>query len=774
MAEPIVDLKDTLLGQRRPVVEDPQALAHAQEARLEELSRDFERLQKQKARMPAGVESRILAAQAFSWGEQYLNASIAGLALEPHDANKLYLVFNLIGQRKTRLIGRLFQSSLTFGAQPTKKDPLALDNAEIVDRVILALDRIVDQPARTWELLDWLLTGGVAFEHICWIPNATSTAIPQFDEQNQLLFKDTVSGQVVPQSARDQAIQSGLPQERYEIYEEVELTGEVGDEILSPLCVFLDQSVKSIESLAPDQRVYVAKIRTQGWIEDTYADHANLTDLDYDPDLKIVTTGIQSIGESVASLFLKDMIPTVQGHIEEDDPNMAVVVDAYQPASRLYPRGRYTAFIPRKIILFDGPNPYPEIPLVDYHFTPVTTTFWTKDYVTDLVAPQRFLNKRMSQMGEQSNASIYDKLLLGPGLTAADIPTDQPGVVKEGLTEAGVAKVLRMPGPAIPGWFLESVKLAISLLNDVGGGGDLTESTRFPGQLRGPMAVPMLQEIIDSEWGPLYHHLAQRMGRVKQMRLNRVKQYYPPLRTMHFTNRDQRDEVMEFHADQVLQRGVDYNVSVEPSSIIPELRALREARIMERLNSPLSILYQDERTGHLDKSKIAMDLRMGDYGRVDRESASRKFAQQLMVKLRQGQQIPPVMPFYDHAPMMDELEEEMSTTEFLSYSPQIQQLFKARWDEHLKFIQQHQQAQQSAMESRAVQSAVAQATQQAAAKAAATAVDEALGQVRAQQQTQPSPMELVQAQTAQRQGPAAPPQRPPLPFRPPGTGPFGS
>ena len=107
-----------------------------------------------------------------------------------------------------------------------------------------------------------------------------------------------------------------------------------------------------------------------------------------------------SIGASEAAKLI------VQGTNDSDDIPMAVVVHAYAPPSTVNPRGRYTCFIPGMKQLYDGECPYGEIPLVDYHWKPVTTTFLTGNFIHNLISPQRFLNKRMSQFGEQSNASM--------------------------------------------------------------------------------------------------------------------------------------------------------------------------------------------------------------------------------------------------------------------------------------------------------------------------------------------------------------------------------
>jgi hypothetical protein len=322
--------------------------------------------------------------------------------------------------------------------------------------------------------------------------------------------------------------------------------------------------------------------------------------------------------------------------------------------------------------------------------------------------------------------------LLAPGLKRNDIPADHPGVIEQGLSDNGTPRAMRAQGAQFPGWFMQSIDLVIKLMNDLAGGADLFDDTKGTGQMRGPMAVPLLQEIIDTEWGPLFFHIGERMARVKQMRLNRVKQFYPPSRTLHYTDKSQRDEVLVFHTDEVLRAGTNYNVTVDRGSLVPEFRALREARVRERLQSPLAILYLDERTGKLDKTKIAADLQFGDTAREGQDAQDRKLAMELIAMLWKGEQIPPVLPFYNHQVMLDELEGAMKTTEFLSASQPVQQLFMDRWQQHQQFLQQAAQRQQEAMQGQMVQQAVAQATQQAAAQAASETVKSVMEQLRAQ------------------------------------------
>ncbi len=722
---------------------------------LEELTRDFKRLQQQKHRKIGGVEGRVLMNLGMVGGDhnlQHKNGQISPIAKDP---NKLYLMFDMIGPRMGKLLGRLATIAPVFKAQPTKKDASSFAKAEVVDQLIKALDKKLIQPSKTWEILWWMAVGGVAFEHVPWVPNASMESVPQMGPDGEVMFKNAVTGESMPEEAMNQMIQGGMfPQDVFDVHEEVGIIGDVGSEILGPLNVFIDHSVKSIAELAPDQRVYIAKIRTLGWIEENFGKKVEPMQ-----NFQIVQTRFhqaESLGEGT---FLRDLIPLIQGTAGEDDLPAALVVEAYTPVSKKNPSGRYDCFTPGGEIIHSAANPYGEIPLVDFHWKPVTTTFWTGDYVSSLIPPQKFINKRVSQLGEQSNASVYSTLLLGGSLKASDVPADYPGVMENALTENGTALAQRLTPPELPTWFLESINTVVRMFNDIAGGSDLFEENSFPGQLRGPMAVPLLQEILDTEWGPLYEHIGERMALVKQMRLNRVKQFYPPQRTLHYTNRDLKDEVLDFHTDEIMKSGVDFKITIERGELIPEFRALREARVRERLNGPLAILYMDERTGRLDKSKIASDLQFGDVGREGREAQYRKLGAQIVEMLWTAQPMPPVLPFYDHAAMMDELEAAMATTEFLRASPQIQQAFTQRWEQHRQFLMLEAQAQQQAMMSAQAHSAVAQSTQQAAAMAAADAVDEANAQKKAQNK-QPTGAIVAGANAAQDRRPK-PPQGPP-------------
>lgn len=724
---------------------------------LADYTEDYDRLRAQKARNVGSVELRILTNLSFVSGEHWVGSQNRVLFTRKRDPNKLYLVFNLAGQMLHKMMGRLSSIAPVFRARADKQDAQSVAKSEVVDKLIRALDEKVDQTSRTWEILWWMSVGGVAFEYVPWVKDATMEPMPRFDpETNELQWTHVVTNQVVNESMRQEMMAQGAPPEQFEVVEDMVLTGDVGSEILSPLQVFIDASVRSIDDLAPDQAVYIAKIRTMGWIEANYdVSKKTIENIKDSSEVRILSTDIKQFGDPTGSVHLQDLIPRIQGSRTANDPDMAVVVERFQPISNKHPRGRYTAFIPGEQILKDEDSPYESIPLVDFHFGPTTTSFWNGDYISDLIAPQRFLNKRLSQLGEQANASIYADELLGPTLKREDIPSDYPAPIEGGLTDGGVKMVQRRDPPQLPAWFMQSVDLTLKLMREIAGGVDLFSEQKFPGQLRGPSAVPMLQEIIDTQWGNLYQHLGKQLAKVKEMRVNRVKEYYPAFRTLHYTDRNMKDEVFIFQTSEILKAGTDFSVTVERGSLIPELRALREARIREHLQSPLSVLYMDERTGRIDKEKIASDLQMGDVGREAKESQYRKLGMELVARLQQGQPLPEhiPMPFWNLRVIMDEVEASMATTEFLSSSPEIQQGFVGFWNKCREILSEASEQRQAGMQEQQVQGAVAQAAQQAAAKAAAEAIDMAMDQLKASQEIAPqAPQALAEAmaQTQQR------------------------
>ena len=177
---------------------------------LTDYTTDYNRLRAQKARNVGSVELRILTNLAFVSGEHWVGSQNRVLFTRKRDPNKLYLVFNLAAQMLYKMMGRLSSVAPVFRARPDKQDPKSIGKTEVVNKLIKALDEKLDQPSRTWEILWWMSIGGVAFEYIPWVKDATMEPLPQFDEEtNELMWTDTQSQEIVPESQRQERLMQG-------------------------------------------------------------------------------------------------------------------------------------------------------------------------------------------------------------------------------------------------------------------------------------------------------------------------------------------------------------------------------------------------------------------------------------------------------------------------------------------------------------------------------------------------------------------------------------
>lgn len=442
----------------------------------DEYTKDWRRLKAQKARKSGGVETRVLYNLAMVQNEAYSEIAsgiLRGRSSTDEDKNRLFLTFNLLGKAMWRKMGRLWSIDNSFPATPNTLDPAAFDYAEVVSDLVRATSYKLKDKQIHWNRLFWLLVAGVVIEETPWQLEVARETLPAMDpETGEILWEDTALKQVITQEMAQQQIDAGATPERFRPSEQVQTVGEVGGVLWNPLNFFIDAGVKRIKDLASDQKCYTAEIKTRGWVEDNFGTDV-ASKLTYNTNLSIVNTRLMDAGIASAGTSMRDLIPAIQSERTGDDVEQILIITGYGPRGTKHPAGSRCIFTPDGETLdetdFDALK-YEDIPLTDFHYKPNATTFWTMDFITDLVAGQKFLNKRVSQLGEAANSQIYEVFLLGGELDKKDIPSDMPGVVQDGIDENGNPRVLPLQRGVLPGWFVESIRLVVDFMDSVGGG----------------------------------------------------------------------------------------------------------------------------------------------------------------------------------------------------------------------------------------------------------------------------------------------------------------
>lgn len=309
-------------------------------------TKDWRRLQQQKWRMRGGVESRMIIALSMYFGEHYVTQARdlifqRGIAKD-EDKNKLSLVFNLLKKASKRKIGRLWSINYGFRATPNKIDPNAFDQAQVVTRLVRALDKKCREKSQHWKRLFWMVNCGVAIEHTPWIEEVGNEPVPAYDpDTGELLWRDNQNpdpNYTLPHSRVLEAVKMGATPERFTLIEHATTVGDVGSVVVPPLNFFIDSAVTSIRNLGPKQRCYIVEVKTVDWIRDTFGnDAAAKVQTNVGKDLGIIRTRLLDKGPAVASLNLRDLIPAVQGSQGPDDPPLALFATGYEAACKDYP-----------------------------------------------------------------------------------------------------------------------------------------------------------------------------------------------------------------------------------------------------------------------------------------------------------------------------------------------------------------------------------------------------------------------------------------------------
>ena len=726
---------------------------------LDEFEKEFKTYQGQKSRNVGGVERRVLENLAMYVGELPF---FSGKTLrnkrpktdESGNITEVNVVINLIQEDWEKVYGRITASTPQFEAFPDTRDADKMAKAEVVTSAIRAGDERLDEDYLKWQRWFWMAMGGVAFEHTPWRRNLQVSTVDKFTEDGDDLWVHHESGEELTTELRDQAIDEGRAlTEHFKHATAVEEDGDYGAEIRGALTVFLPNSIKTIDDLQPGQSVQLADVRLLDWCKKTWPD-ADYSEIEGDDNVQILTTSI-SENVSFSSSSLKDLIPVIQGSPSDDDPDMVTVIERYEPVSELFPPkwsqekgadtgpgfvvapdplahgGRYSVFIPGQGVLRDGEIPYADgIPVQDFHWDVSAATFWNPDWCTKLRGLQKSISVLFSQIRQMSNARIFDPVCYDN--TSLDVPkTDSPrfwpGAWQDGVPMAG-----RLNADQLPSWPAKQLDQMIALFHDLSGAKDLFQEKGFPGQIRGTGAVEKLHDTQDSVWGPKLRHYYKQMGKVYHRRMNRMKQFYPTSKVMRLTDPLGKVEVFEFKADDILRAGVDFYLGVEPSTILPETRRERWALMTEIMSGPLAGLYVDQRTGQPDWNAIATKVQSGSYKwREALIAQDVKFAQSVIMAIKEGRPAPPVMQFQNHAVFSEEIIGEINDDDFWKMlSQETQEALIQRLEQHQQIIAQNaEQAKQAQMDEETA-ATIRQAVQASTAKVQSEVTEGMLSQLR--------------------------------------------
>ena len=138
---------------------------------IQQLTKEYERLQRQKRDQGGGVEPRTLVNLLHDAGEHHTYFDGHSVIAPYLERNKVHANFNLAANRKRKVIGRLSAINPEYKARADSQEYSAISSSQVVDRMIMALDQKLHQAELTRQHFEWMTLGGVSYEFTPYTPD---------------------------------------------------------------------------------------------------------------------------------------------------------------------------------------------------------------------------------------------------------------------------------------------------------------------------------------------------------------------------------------------------------------------------------------------------------------------------------------------------------------------------------------------------------------------------------------------------------------------------
>lgn len=378
-------------------------------------------------------------------------------------------------------------------------------------------------------------------------------------------------------------------------------TGEVAQSVLSPFELYPEPGARSLDQA---RWVIHAAARTREWIKHRYG-------LDLPPER--VTT------------FPGSTAPQAE---------LVTVLECWERPTDEYPDGRVLTVAGGRLI-DEKPNPYDhkDFPFVQFDYIKVPGSFFARGAVADLIPLQREYNKGRSQLLEARNLTSQPQWLIPDGSLNPLSITNAPGLRLPYNPNMG--KPERIAGPDLPDYVTEDIQRTKRDMDVISGIGEISQS-QWPMQVSSGLAVAILREQEDLRFKPVVKRFEHQLAKVGELTLQVARQFYTETRTIRVLGADGRYDIHHLSSKDL---DGQYDVIVQPESVLPESRLAKQTYLLELWKQNIIT----------DRHQILQLLEFGQYQPVpDDTELDRRHAEREHVRLLDGEQVH-VEKWHDHA-----------------------------------------------------------------------------------------------------------------------------
>lgn len=387
--------------------------------------------------------------------------------------------------------------------------------------------------------------------------------------------------------------------------------------------------------------------------------------------------------------FIESASRTADNSNQRKQENMTRVRYFRHIPSAKFPKGHYIISA-NGVILYHGDLDTVDGSLGYEHakYRHIPGQLWGGSPITDIIPLQKRVNAVDSSIILNRKTMQNPRMLVpqGSGVTQID---GRPGLlIRWNPHNTGGAKPEILPGIGLPQDVLQERKQAVEDIEEVFGTQEVLGG-QAPSGVEAGVALNILAEQAFKRFGAPVANWRNAWQRHEKRKLLIMKENYDEERVVEVAGDNAETETFYFSKADI---GSTNDVIIEMDQGANFSKAAQDQRVIWAVQTGL--------LGDVRRPEIAGKVleRMDIEGFASEFTLDAKKSKRELVKMRNGEQVPPPNPFDNHQIHFSVETDFIKTSEFENLDPQMQQMIMQHTQQHQQAIQQAQmQAQQQAL-----------------------------------------------------------------------------
>jgi hypothetical protein len=452
---------------------------------------------------------------------------------------------------------------------------------------------------------------------------------------------------------------------------EIEHEGDIGFDVCSPLEVYIDTLAQRVSDA---QWLIQAKVRKLAYFRNNYGEKGK--------EVKQEGAWLTSIQNLIK---INNMSSKTQGgQMDTDMKDSAIEIAYYEKASKRYPEGRMIV-IANGVLLTYKSLPCGEINFVKFDDIQVGGKFYSESVITHIRPLQDQFNRNLRRKAEFLNKGLNLKFISakGAGLQESSL-TDNTEVVQYNPVPNAEAPKAVTP-PQLPQYVYTDGETLKADMAEISGISEVSKG-QMPSASIPAIGMQLLQEADETRIGIVTESNENSWADVGRLIAKYAARYYNGQRYLKEAGQSGEYVVKEFTGEDLKE---SFDVVVVRGSTLPNSKTLKR---QELLNAYQQGLLGDPNDPTI-RRKLLEHLEFGDVSGIwEDQFVNDAQIKRSMDEIEQGL-IPQIHPDDDHQAHFDYKNRLRKTDKFLSYPPEVKQIFLDNLEQHKAFIVQAVQAE---------------------------------------------------------------------------------